>query len=141
MLLMSSHNICFYGEIRKISQLFGWRKHLYLELLLYLIYIALEEAEFCWEYVDILLIFFNQNIYCGYLLELPHWGCSSECPQYMIWWRIKKVKKIKILLLSGISLYDFSRWSCNALNFTTFSANLADDKLIFFSENRLRYFK
>ena len=27
-LLISTHNICFNGEIRKISVLFGWKKHL-----------------------------------------------------------------------------------------------------------------
>ena len=28
---MSTHNICFHGEIRKISMLFGWKKAPYLE--------------------------------------------------------------------------------------------------------------
>ena len=29
------HNMCFYGEIRKISELFGWKKPSYLELWCY----------------------------------------------------------------------------------------------------------
>ena len=31
-----------------------------------------------------------QNIDCGYLLELPHWGSSNEYPQSMILSRNKK---------------------------------------------------
>ena len=31
-----------------------------------------------------------QNIDCGYLLELPHWGISNEYPQSMFFYQNKK---------------------------------------------------
>ena len=39
---------------------------------------------------DIFLIS-AQNIDCGYLLELPHWGSSNEYPQSMFWVEIRKI--------------------------------------------------
>ena len=32
-----------------------------------------------------------QNIDCGYLLELPHWGSSNEYPQFMFLSKIRKI--------------------------------------------------
>ena len=33
----------------------------------------------------IFLIFFSRNIHCGYTLEPPRRGGSTECPQCMFW--------------------------------------------------------
>ena len=41
---------------------------------------------------DVFLIFFSQNIECGYMLEPPRRGGSNECPQStcMFWIKNKK---------------------------------------------------
>ena len=40
---------------------------------------------FQWKIFDIFLIFFAQNIDCGYTLEPPRRGGSNEYPQSMFW--------------------------------------------------------
>ena len=44
---------------------------------------------YCREY-SLEAPFVHENIYCGYSLEVPHWGTSNEYPQYMFSWRNKK---------------------------------------------------
>ena len=36
-------------------------------------------------------LFLQQNICCGYSLEVPHWGTSDEYPQHMLLWRNKDI--------------------------------------------------
>ena len=75
---MSTHNICFCGEIIKISTLFGWGKKTYLELW--------EKLGILWEkwlripycsistQISIQVKIFNlllpENTFCGYSLEI-----------------------------------------------------------------------
>ena len=53
----------------------------------------------------IFLLFFEENLCCGYSLEAPHQGTSNEYPQLMFLWRNKKdisifwLKKAPYLLL------------------------------------------
>ena len=38
------------------------------------------------------IFFLHKNIYCGYSLEVPHWGTSNEYPQCMFsWWNRKNI--------------------------------------------------
>ena len=39
----------------------------------------------------ILFLFLDENIHCGYLLEVPQLGASNEYPQYMFTSRNKKI--------------------------------------------------
>ena len=77
---MSTHNICFHEEVRKI-------------------FIGLDKNGY---HVNIFFLFLNENICCGYSLEVPWkhmlcyslevpWlGSSNEYPQHMFSWRNKK---------------------------------------------------
>ena len=53
----------------------------------------------------IFFLFLHENIRCGYSLEAPRWGASSEYPQHMFSWRnmedisIFQMKKAPYLLL------------------------------------------
>ena len=84
---MSTHNICFNGEIRKLSSATDKRGYPH----------------------NIFLI--DKNICCGYSLEVPHWGTSNEYPQHMFSLRNKKdissfrMKKVPYLLLWIISTF------------------------------------
>ena len=37
----------------------------------------------------LIFLIFNENIFCGYSLEGPHWGTSNEYPQHMFHGEIK----------------------------------------------------
>ena len=58
--------------------------------------------------VNIIFHIFAQNIDCGYLLELPHWGGSNEYQQSMFWAEIWKISKF-------FCLKNFSFWRWNFL--------------------------
>ena len=44
--------------------------------------------------IYIIFLICAQNIDCGYSLELPHWGSSTEYPQYMFWAEIWKISEL-----------------------------------------------
>ena len=51
--------------------------------------------------VYIIFVISDQNIGCGYSLELPHWGSSKEYPQSMFWaetWKISEFFYPKIFI-------------------------------------------
>ena len=80
---MSTHNICFCWERRKISGFFYWKSSFLI--------------------IDFLIS--HKNICCGYLLELPRWGNFNEYPQHRFFVE-KEEKKIRIffLLKKGVLL-------------------------------------
>ena len=57
--------------------------------------------------VYIICLISAQNIDCGYLLELPHWGGSNEYPQSMFWvelWKISEFFYLKIFIFFVVKL-------------------------------------
>ena len=71
--LVSTHNIWFYEEIRKI---FTWSH--------------CTKGPFFNPKVLIFFLFLHENICCGYSLDAPCRGTSNEYPQHMFSWRNKK---------------------------------------------------
>ena len=64
---MSVNNVCFHGKIKKLTQL-QIREGIHI----------------------IFFLFLDENICCGYSLEVPQRGTSNEYPQHMFSSRNKK---------------------------------------------------
>ena len=64
-LLLSTYNICFCGEMRKIINHFGWKKKAYLKL------------------SDIFLVSSKKKT-CTCIIKTPQWGDSNEYPHLFL---------------------------------------------------------
>ena len=97
-LLMSTHNICFQGKIRKI---FNWlpllsgamnKKYVYISFLSTLIPES-HPTTHSSNFKKVLIFFlFLHEISCEYSLEVPHGDASNEFLQHMFSSRNKKKK-------------------------------------------------
>ena len=88
-LLVSTHNICFHGEIRKL--LCGYsplRKYAYSNMLKIL---PPKNENFKIKKFRYIFHISDQNIDCGYSLEPPRRGGSNEYQQSMFLSRNKKI--------------------------------------------------
>ena len=148
---MSTHNICFCGEIRKVSAFFGWKKCLICyygwtcNLLItfqtriqlshrgrHLHLLRQSPAQlqirryFQLKSIGIFLPS-PQKCYCMlYLLIVPHWGVSNAYPQDMFLWRNKKNSYLVLPLI----------WSYITIRLQ----GLARQFLLFFSFFAFHYF-
>ena len=74
---MSTHNICFCWEIRKISAFFGWKKRL---ICCYEFHINIESSQvYCYSFLPSCSIFSHYNVMYS---EICIFKISSTC----IWW-------------------------------------------------------
>ena len=57
-------------------------------------------------------LFLNENIYCGYSLEVPRWGTTNEYPQHMFSLRNKKnITWIHPLICSYVKHFKLTPWA------------------------------
>ena len=56
----------------------------------YYIKLGFKGVKIIWVCFRDVLLFFQENIGCGYSFEGPHWGPSNEYPQHIFFWRNKK---------------------------------------------------
>ena len=85
---MSTHNVCFCGEVRKNINTFGLKKHLIKSCEKYIIATDKRGIHI------IFFLFLDEYICCGYSLEAPRRGASNEYPQHMFSLRNKNVISI-----------------------------------------------
>ena len=61
-----------------------------------------DKTQFQTKNVFIFFLFLNENICCGYSIEVPHRGTSNEYPQHMF--SLRNKKNCEALLLSTDSI-------------------------------------
>ena len=97
------HRFCKTDWLPINNRLANWRKYINS-------YFSSLPGTYSWLQINkrgiqiIFILFLHENICCGYSLEVPPWGASSEYPQHMFSWR-----KISVLLGWLFQLVDYKK--------------------------------
>ena len=125
---MNTHIFC--QEIRKLSILFWWKKCLIWSYGISWFPLAYQQIRrFFHPKNAVSFLFLNKNICCGYSLEAPQRGASSEYPQHLFSRNKKNIMWIPPLICSYV-WYD---WYCRLLSYIVLSIIVADDILDYYA--------